>query len=81
MEAGHGSGLLSGKGNGKRPEGGWFINPALGLRVKMDNNTAFLFGIGYKEQTVEREFPERWGPIVNQRITFKRLSLRMGFMF
>jgi hypothetical protein len=80
LDAGYGTSFLSGKGSGERPEGGWLINPVLGLRVKTGNKAAFLVGMGYKRQRVDTEM-SGWGFTTNQRITYNRLSLRMGFMF
>lgn len=81
LDAGYGSSFLSGKGSGERPEGGWFINPSLGLQVSLDSKTALLFGLGYKQQRVATEVQDWWGGTISQRITYNRLSLRIGFMF
>ncbi|MFT2010436.1 hypothetical protein ACMA1I_17310 [Pontibacter sp. 13R65] len=81
LDAGYGASFLSGKAFGERPDGGWMLNPALGFRVQTGNKAAFLFSAGYKQQRVEVESITGWGLRTNQRITYKRLSLRLGFMF
>ncbi|TXK48913.1 hypothetical protein FVR03_07485 [Pontibacter qinzhouensis] len=81
LDAGYGASFLSGRRSGERPDGGWMLNPALGLRVQTGNNTAYLFSMGYKQQRVDTESMTGWGVRVNERITYKRLSLRLGFMF
>ncbi|WP_187262664.1 hypothetical protein [Pontibacter beigongshangensis] len=81
LDAGYGATFLSSKRAGERPDGGWLLNPALGLRVRTGNQTAYLFSLGYKQQRVDTESMTGWGVQVNERITYKRLSLRMGFMF
>lgn len=80
FDIGYGLSTFSGKGEGEKPKGGWFINPMLGLRVKINNNSGFLFGLGYKEQPVETEQFNGWSTI-NQKITYKRFALRAGFTF
>jgi hypothetical protein len=77
LDAGYGSAAL---GDGDASKGGWMYNPALGMRVNTGNGTAFTFGAGYKVQRVQREISS-WNTMIDQKITFKRLSLRAGFMF
>ncbi len=81
LDGGYGATFLSGKAFDRRPEGGWFFNPGLGLRVETGNQTAFLFGIGFKRQTVKSEMASGWGVTTRQSITYNRMSLRIGFMF
>lgn len=81
IDAGYGSSFLSSKSDGERPEGGWFINPVLGMRMRIDNNNAFMFGLGFKRQRADTENTDQWGILTKNRITYNRLSLRMGFMF
>ncbi len=90
LDAGYGSSFLSAMGYydslvngnfGRRPEGGWFINPSIGLQVNIDSRNAFQFGIGFKRQRAEIEENNVWGIITHEIITFKRLSFRMGFVF
>jgi hypothetical protein len=77
LDVGYGSAVLS---EGGASSGGWMYNPALGLRVNTGNATAFTFGAGYKVQRVERE-SSSWGTITQQKINYRRLTLRLGFMF
>ena len=77
LDVGYGSTVLS---EGDFSKGGWMYNPALGLRVNTGNGTAFTFGAGYKVQRVERE-TSSWGTIAQQKINYRRLTLRLGFMF
>jgi hypothetical protein len=64
----------------QKNKGGWMFNPALGLRVKTGNDTAFTFGAGYKSQKTERETAWIHARQV-QKMHYKRLTMRMGFMF
>ncbi|MHC2993778.1 hypothetical protein OB13_20160 [Pontibacter sp. HJ8] len=77
LDAGYGSAALS---DGDTSKGGWMYHPALGMRVNTGNGTAFTFGAGYKVQRVQRE-TSSWNTLIDQKITYKRLSLRAGFMF
>lgn len=64
----------------QKNKGGWMLNPALGLRVKTGNDTAFTFGVGYKTQKTETETAWIHARQV-QKIHYKRMTMRMGFMF
>lgn len=82
IDAGYGTAFLSSKSHGRDLDGGWLFNPALGLRVNTGNKTAYTIGIGYKTQRVDTEtISGWWASQITQRITYNRLSLRMGFMF
>ncbi|MBC3541595.1 hypothetical protein ACFSC6_02305 [Rufibacter sediminis] len=83
VDAGYGSTLLSDESNNRENEGGWMINPAVGMRVKAGNNTAFLMSIGYKVQKATTTQTLTWNnnSFITQEHSFKRLSARLGFMF
>lgn len=80
LDAGYGSAKFSNESEHLKNTGGWMYNPSLGLRVNTGNLSAFTFGIGYKSQIVSRK-ATGWHSMVEQRIHYKRLALRMGFMF
>lgn len=80
IDAGHGFSFLSDENGTVKRRGGWMFNPSLGFRVRTGNSTAYTFAAGYKTQKAEIE--SFWGrTLTEQKITFKRLSLQMGFMF
>ncbi|MCC9166914.1 hypothetical protein [Pontibacter harenae] len=80
LDAGYGSAAFSNEGNQRDNEGGWMFSPAVGMRVSTGTSTAFAFSIGYKTQRVRTQ-DIFWGTTLEQKINYKRLTLRMGFMF
>lgn len=80
IDAGYGGSFLSDENGSMKRRGGWMFSPSLGFRVSTGNSTAYTFAAGYKTQKAEIE--NAWGStLTEQKITFKRLSLQMGFMF
>jgi hypothetical protein len=80
IDAGYGGSFLSDENGSMKRRGGWMFNPSLGFRVRTGNSTAYTFAAGYKTQ--KAEIKNAWGStLTEQNITFKRLSLQMGFMF
>lgn len=80
IDAGYGSSFLSHEADMEEKKGGWMFNPALGIRVRSGHSTAYTFAAGYKTQ--EAETSTFWGRgMTDQKITYKRLSLQLGFMF
>ena len=81
LDTGYGSTFMSDESDEQEFKGGWLFNPAIGLRVRTgDNSSAFAFNLGYKTQRVTSE-TNWWNAHTKQKITYKRLSFRMGFMF
>lgn len=80
LDVGYGSTFLSDESSQLKHGGGWMFSPSFGMRVNTANSTAFTFTVGYKRQRVSTE-NTAWGVNVAQEINYKRLSLRMGFMF
>lgn len=80
LDVGYGSTSLSDESSQQRHDGGWMFSPSAGIRVNSGNSTAFTFGAGYKTQRVRSDI-NQWGTRTEQKINYKRLSLRMGFMF
>lgn len=80
IDAGYGSAFLSHESDNEKKKGGWMFNPALGFRVRSGNGTAYTFATGYKTQ--EAETSTFWGSsMTDQKITYKRVSVQLGFMF
>ncbi|MBF8962608.1 hypothetical protein I0P70_05060 [Pontibacter sp. FD36] len=80
IDVGYGSAFLSHESGDDSKKGGWMFNPALGFRVRTGNSTAYTFAAGYKTQKAETV--SSWGnSFTEQKITFKRLSVQLGFMF
>lgn len=80
LDVGYGAVLLSDESNEQKHDGGWMFSPSAGIRVNTGNSTAYTFGIGYKTQRARTE-NNWWGTRTEQKINYKRLSLRMGFLF
>ncbi|MFD2515150.1 hypothetical protein ACFSRY_14855 [Pontibacter locisalis] len=80
LEAGYGSAKLTDTNDQFDARGGWMFNPALGIRAMSGNKTAFTFTVGYKNQRVET-LTYLWNSRTEQKINFKRLTIRMGFTF
>ena len=82
LDTGYGSTFMSDESNEQEFKGGWLFNPAIGLRVRTgDQGSAFAFNLGYKTQRVTSHTNWWSTTSVEQKITYKRLSLRMGFLF
>jgi hypothetical protein len=83
FDAGYAPALLSDESHSsvqQKNKGGWMFNPALGIRVKTGHDTAFTFGAGYKSQKTETE--SSWHLArTEQKVHYKRMTMRMGFMF
>lgn len=80
LDTGYGLTFLSEEDSELETQGGWAFNPALGLRVNTGNKSAFTFTVGYKSQRITTESLS-WNSRREQKIHYKRLTLRMGFMF
>lgn len=80
LDGGYGTTALSSENSGQKLSGGWMYSTALGIRASTGNNTAFTFSVGYKNQRIETNNVV-WNGTVNQKINYKRLTTRMGFMF
>lgn len=82
LDTGYGFTFMSDESDEQEFTGGWMFNPAIGLRVRTgDDGSAFAFHIGYKTQRVTSNTSWWNSTSVEQEINYKRLSLRMGFMF
>lgn len=81
LDAGYGATFLSDESEEQKLGGGWLFNPAVGLRVRTgESGSAFSFNVGYKTQRVTSQ-SNWWNNYIEQKINYKRLSLRMGFIF
>jgi hypothetical protein len=81
LDAGYGTTFLHDNPDQSKASGGWMVNPALGLRVNTGNETAFTFHLGYKLQHARTQTTLWNGSLINNEYSFKRLSVRMGFLF
>ncbi|WP_207430637.1 hypothetical protein [Sabulibacter ruber] len=81
LDAGYGSTFLSNESDQLENEGGWMLNPALGLRVQSGNNTALAFSLGYKVQRAQTTNSPWSGTTITDEVSFKRVSVRLGFQF
>lgn len=83
LDAGYGPAFQNQEDNQsveQKTKGGWMLNPAMGMRVKTGNSTGFTFSAGYKTQKVASETVWQHARS-EQKIHYKRLTMRMGFMF
>ncbi|MFD2573983.1 hypothetical protein ACFSUS_25325 [Spirosoma soli] len=81
-DAGYGFAWLHKGSTGYETEGGWMINPGVGLRVGPPTGSAFVLSISYK-----RQYASVQKPIVGNDISrdeariYNRLALRLGVSF
>ncbi|QHT69443.1 hypothetical protein GXP67_23770 [Rhodocytophaga rosea] len=63
-------------------EGGLMVNPAIGVSLRMGRRSAFIVNVGYRHQEVRRitSFGTPGEGII-EKSTFKRVSIRAGFIF
>jgi hypothetical protein len=63
-------------------EGGLMVNPAVGVSIRMGRTSAFIVNVGYRHQEVRRitNFGVPGEGII-EKSTFKRVSIRAGFIF
>ncbi|MCC9136805.1 autotransporter outer membrane beta-barrel domain-containing protein [Pontibacter silvestris] len=80
LDTGYGFTFISEEESLLETKGGWMFNPSLGLRASTGNSSAFTFQVGYKSQRVTTESVS-WDVRREQKIHYKRLSLRIGFIF
>ncbi|WP_162053452.1 hypothetical protein [Pontibacter pamirensis] len=80
IDVGYGTTFLSDESNEQKKDGGWMFSPSAGIRVNTGNSTAYTFGLGYKTQRVKTD-TNWWGGSRQDKINYKRLSVRMGFIF
>ncbi|NOQ26240.1 MAG: hypothetical protein GQ564_12825 [Bacteroidales bacterium] len=62
-------------------KGGYIINPGIGLKLKLNDNNAFSFAIGYKYMQVKHEYIEYSGQKINRTSEYNRITLGIGFHF
>jgi len=61
-------------------KGGFMIYPALGIRIGGGENQA-TFDVGYKFQNAAFTYRDSWSTTISeQRITYKRLTMRFGIL-
>lgn len=61
-------------------DGGLFIHPQIGLRFPSRSNAAFTMALGYTYQRANYEFND-WQGNYWDRVTFQRVSFRLGVLF
>ncbi|GGK80994.1 hypothetical protein ACD591_10245 [Rufibacter glacialis] len=82
MDMGYGATFLQKGSDANETRGGFLWNPALGLRVQAGPQTAFAFSLGYKTQRLHTKITNTWdNSVISNDITYKRLSVRIGFQF
>ncbi|WP_162633142.1 hypothetical protein [Echinicola strongylocentroti] len=76
-------------------EGGFLINPMIGLLIKTDKNTKLSLSVGYKRQVIseftgvlaptntsgENGLPPGYHSLNQDKFTFNRASIRLGVFF
>ena len=79
LNAGYGFTLDSGS---ERPtsNGGWMMNPALGLKANLSEKTAFLLTFGYQTQRAGY-FSYGRSSQTEREFLYRRMSARFGLMF
>lgn len=62
--------------------GGLMVNPALGLRIRLGSSSSFIMNAGYRIQKLQtNSFFGSPGDGIQEKFTYKRMSVRAGFMF
>jgi hypothetical protein len=61
-------------------KGGLFMHPALGIRFDRFSGSSFLLDVGYQFQSVEIT-SQRWNGINIDDVQYRRLTLRLGWIF
>lgn len=64
-------------------KGGWLLHPAVGFRLGSSSDTNFLFDLGYKFQRAKltRDISQWNRETQEQRLLYKRFSVRIGIVF
>lgn len=79
VAAGYGFAFKDEEVNLTSASGGWMVHPAFGLRWGK-KKLKWTFDVGYKFQKANWVY-DNWGTISDQRILYRRLTLRTGVMF
>ncbi|MFO7828188.1 MAG: hypothetical protein R6V23_06170 [Bacteroidales bacterium] len=62
-------------------EGGYIINPGIGLKLYLNQKNAFSFGIGYKFLQINHNYKEYNGQSIDRIIKYNRVVLSFGYHF
>lgn len=62
-------------------DGGYLINPGLGLKLFINEKNAFSFGIGYKYIHINHSYKEQNGQTIERIIKYNRVVLSFGYHF
>jgi hypothetical protein len=62
-------------------DGGYLINPGLGLKLFINEKNAFSFGIGYKYIHINHSYKEQNGQTIDRVIKYNRVVLSFGYHF
>ena len=79
LAAGYGFAFKDEEANLTSATGGWMVYPAVGFRLGK-KNLKWTFDFGYKFQKANWVY-DNWGTVSDQRILYRRLTLRTGVMF
>jgi hypothetical protein len=72
---------LTQKSENQSVKGGFFFAPQVGLKFHLAGQSAFLLSVGYQQQRVVNQYEQWWGTWIEEKINFRRLSLRIGASF
>ena len=90
LNAGYGFGWLQAKRGDAKYDGGYILNPSLGIRIKTKNTAKVNLGIGFRHQkAVIRQRPEYYTfdyfgggpPQIKEEYKFRRISVILGMSF
>ncbi|MEE4196084.1 MAG: hypothetical protein V2I54_00440 [Bacteroidales bacterium] len=62
-------------------DGGFLINPGIGLKLLINEKNAFSFGLGYKYIHINHSFKEQNGLTIDRLIKYNRVVLSFGYHF
>lgn len=84
LDTGYALDWLSNPDQAHNIDGGFMINPALGVKIPLSPFSAFVINIGFKSQRASSTRLDSWWGgtgITEQEYKFKRATLRIGLSF
>lgn len=83
LSVGYGFAFKNEDQNITKAKGGLLLHPAIGFRLGARDGMNFLFDLGYQLQkaTLTRDFSRGTLDIQEQKLFYKRFSVRLGFIF
>lgn len=81
LDTGYALDWLSNPDQAANVDGGFLINPALGIKIPLSHTSAFTINAGFKSQRASTTIADLAGNIIRQEYRFKRATIRFGICF